>query len=283
MLQYEDNRNSPIDSCGDAIGTSYSHSPSPSLSSSSASSSNSPTPNKFVYSTPNVYAPSAQTNLNQANSYYYAESPSQQAYYNQQQYYYGNNQYYYGKNPNSSYYNDSNYYSRNSSINTTSDFNDSSYTKQMPVAKPQPVPQIKASELKFSIENILGLNKVEAKPMIAESMDLPVVTGKKRKARGKNVDASNKRLRTIFNQEQLDRLEVEFNRQQYMVGSERSFLATSLNLTESQVKIWFQNRRIKWRKCMGKNGGNANANNSTVNDFDDAQSEQSYSDSDCDE
>ncbi|NP_999727.1 homeodomain protein Not [Strongylocentrotus purpuratus] len=57
-----------------------------------------------------------------------------------------------------------------------------------------------------------------------------------------------KRVRTIFTQEQLERLEQEFDRQQYMVGSERLYLAAELNLSESQVKVWFQNRRIKWRK-----------------------------------
>ncbi|KAL5022065.1 hypothetical protein ScPMuIL_001220 [Solemya velum] len=57
-----------------------------------------------------------------------------------------------------------------------------------------------------------------------------------------------KRVRTIFTPEQLERLEAEFERQQYMVGTERYYLASALNLTEAQVKVWFQNRRIKWRK-----------------------------------
>ncbi|KAG8034044.1 hypothetical protein G9C98_008525 [Cotesia typhae] len=57
-----------------------------------------------------------------------------------------------------------------------------------------------------------------------------------------------KRVRTIFTAEQLERLEGEFARTQYMVGPERLYLAHSLRLTEAQVKVWFQNRRIKWRK-----------------------------------
>ncbi|CAG7728842.1 unnamed protein product [Allacma fusca] len=60
--------------------------------------------------------------------------------------------------------------------------------------------------------------------------------------------AKAKRVRTIFTPEQLERLEAEFERQQYMVGPERLYLASSLHLTEAQVKVWFQNRRIKWRK-----------------------------------
>ncbi|CAG5134665.1 unnamed protein product [Candidula unifasciata] len=64
----------------------------------------------------------------------------------------------------------------------------------------------------------------------------------------KRAGGKSKRNRTIFTPEQLDRLEQEFERQQYMVGTERFFLASSLSLTEAQVKVWFQNRRIKWRK-----------------------------------
>ncbi|CAN8023908.1 homeobox protein HMX2-like [Ixodes scapularis] len=57
-----------------------------------------------------------------------------------------------------------------------------------------------------------------------------------------------RRVRTIFTADQLERLEAEFERQQYMVGPERLYLAAALRLTEAQVKVWFQNRRIKWRK-----------------------------------
>lgn len=57
-----------------------------------------------------------------------------------------------------------------------------------------------------------------------------------------------KRIRTIFTPEQLERLEKEFAEQQYLVGYERRYLASTLRLTETQVKVWFQNRRIKWRK-----------------------------------
>uniref|UniRef100_A0A1A8L0S3 Notochord homeobox n=2 Tax=Nothobranchius pienaari TaxID=704102 RepID=A0A1A8L0S3_9TELE len=64
----------------------------------------------------------------------------------------------------------------------------------------------------------------------------------------KSKGGKSKRMRTSFTSEQLARLEKEFARQQYMVGSERFLLASALQLTEAQVKVWFQNRRIKWRK-----------------------------------
>ncbi|XP_052006858.1 homeobox protein notochord-like [Xyrauchen texanus] len=64
----------------------------------------------------------------------------------------------------------------------------------------------------------------------------------------KHKAGKSKRMRTSFTNEQLSRLEKEFARQQYKVGSERFLLASALQLTEAQVKVWFQNRRIKWRK-----------------------------------
>ena len=61
-------------------------------------------------------------------------------------------------------------------------------------------------------------------------------------------ETRKRRKRTIFTSDQLKRLESAFDRQQYLVGTERECLARELNLSETQVKIWFQNRRIKWRK-----------------------------------
>ena len=47
---------------------------------------------------------------------------------------------------------------------------------------------------------------------------------------------ANKRARTIFTAEQLDKMEQEFHKQQYVVGHERMYLANALNLTEAQVR-----------------------------------------------
>lgn len=54
----------------------------------------------------------------------------------------------------------------------------------------------------------------------------------------------SKRVRTIFTPEQLERLEAEFERQQYMVGPERLYLAHTLQLTEAQVSLFMECRKI---------------------------------------
>ena len=57
-----------------------------------------------------------------------------------------------------------------------------------------------------------------------------------------------RRARTAFTYEQLVALENKFKQTRYLSVCERLNLALSLNLTETQVKIWFQNRRTKWKK-----------------------------------
>ncbi|MBN3292366.1 NKX12 protein, partial [Polypterus senegalus] len=57
-----------------------------------------------------------------------------------------------------------------------------------------------------------------------------------------------RRARTAFTYEQLVALENKFRSTRYLSVCERLNLALSLSLTETQVKIWFQNRRTKWKK-----------------------------------
>ncbi|XP_031567367.1 homeobox protein BarH-like 1 [Actinia tenebrosa] len=60
----------------------------------------------------------------------------------------------------------------------------------------------------------------------------------------------NRRNRTVFSRLQMQKLEEHFERKRYLSSQDRNDFAKSLSLTSLQVKTWYQNRRMKWKKEM---------------------------------
>nr|XP_040053454.1 homeobox protein pnx isoform X2 [Gasterosteus aculeatus aculeatus] len=65
-------------------------------------------------------------------------------------------------------------------------------------------------------------------------------------------EGKRRRVRTAFTVEQLRILERSFRTSHYLSVLERHAVASALRLSETQVKIWFQNRRTKWKKERGR-------------------------------
>ncbi|KAF3848559.1 hypothetical protein F7725_015056 [Dissostichus mawsoni] len=113
----------------------------------------------------------------------------------------------------------------------------------------------------FSVEDILDPEKFTRRHICAEeetSTDLHSPEEEEEGDEGEEAPCpgrkrlhslkKSRRIRTAFSLEQLHLLELSFRRSHYLSVFERQNISALLQLSETQVKIWFQNRRTKRKK-----------------------------------
>ncbi|RVE72498.1 hypothetical protein OJAV_G00042340 [Oryzias javanicus] len=122
-----------------------------------------------------------------------------------------------------------------------------------------------AGLLKFPVSPLscspLGSPLLSAGPGLqvgAASHHLPLdlhLRGKLEHDGGGGKSKKGRRSRTVFTELQLMGLEKRFEKQKYLSTPDRIDLAESLGLSQLQVKTWYQNRRMKWKKMVLQGGG----------------------------
>ncbi|XP_023309289.2 muscle-specific homeobox protein tinman [Lucilia cuprina] len=83
---------------------------------------------------------------------------------------------------------------------------------------------------------------------INKKKDISLVTSSKSELRKNGKPRSKRKPRVLFSQAQVLELECRFRLKKYLTGAEREIIAQKLNLSPTQVKIWFQNRRYKSKR-----------------------------------
>lgn len=105
-----------------------------------------------------------------------------------------------------------------------------------------------------------------------DSSSQPIVSSSRSELRKNGKLRCKRKPRVLFSQSQVLELERRFRQQRYVSAPEREILAQSLNLSATQVKIWFQNRRYKSKRVQIESNNNnicksnhSNGNNNNNN------------------
>uniref|UniRef100_A0A1I7YGY6 Homeobox domain-containing protein n=1 Tax=Steinernema glaseri TaxID=37863 RepID=A0A1I7YGY6_9BILA len=100
----------------------------------------------------------------------------------------------------------------------------------------------------FGMNSVFAIANDIKTPSLVELQMLFGVGVRKHEYRRSRKAVCDRKPRQAYSSSQLDMLEQEFKQDKYLSVNKRIHLSKALNLTETQIKTWFQNRRTKWKK-----------------------------------